>query len=76
MVSTLVFGINFQRRITMTTNITPIEALEKIKEICKKYPKTTELSFDVRYDFKEQVLNGCIQLKQEIQDQVRALFND
>ena len=60
----------------MTTNITPIEALEKIKEICKKYPKTTELSFDVRYDFKEQVLNGCIQLQPEIQDQVRALFND
>ena len=60
--------------------ITPEIVLKLMKLIfdatLKKYPKTTGLNFDIRRDIKEQILSGCIQLQLEIQDQVRALFND
>ena len=41
----------------------------------KKYPKTTGLNFDIKRDIKEQILSGCVHLKDEIQDQVNVLFN-
>ena len=45
------------------------------KAVKLKYPKTIALEINIDKDFREEVLYGLIQLKNETFDQVRALFN-
>ena len=42
----------------------------------RKYPKTTQLAFEIGRDFKEDVLSGCIQLKDEIKEDIQKLFKE